>query len=108
MLRSLDYAAAVTLHQFGESDQLSYRADEWAQRNRAAFLEGYASVAGDDAPSHDLVLRAYETDKAVYEALYEARNRPTWLAIPVAAIARLAAAAATATAAAVAAAAEED
>jgi maltokinase len=93
MLRSFDYAAAATLHQFGENDQLSYRADEWTQRNRAAFLEGYASVADDDDPSHEVVLRAYETDKAVYEVLYEARNRPSWLSIPVAAIARLAAAA---------------
>ncbi|MBA2445836.1 MAG: aminoglycoside phosphotransferase [Nocardioidaceae bacterium] len=91
MLRSFDYAAAATLHQFGPSDQLSYRADEWVQRNRRAFLEGYSSVAGNDEPSQDLVLRAYEIDKAVYEALYEARNRPTWLAIPLAAIARLAA-----------------
>lgn len=91
MLRSFDYAAAATLHQFGKSDQLHYRADEWAERNRTAFLDGYASVAGDHGTSHDLVLRAYEADKAVYEAVYEARNRPTWLAIPLAAIASLAA-----------------
>ncbi|MEJ7744891.1 MAG: hypothetical protein WKF73_21560 [Nocardioidaceae bacterium] len=91
MLRSFDYAAAATLHQFGESDQLRYRADEWAERNRTAFLEGYASVAGDHGASHETVLRAYEADKAVYEALYEARNRPTWLPIPLGAIAGLAA-----------------
>lgn len=91
MLRSLDYAAGSTLREFGASDpQLGYRAQEWAQHNRAAFVDGYASVAGAPSPGDQVLLRAYETDKAVYEAVYEARNRPTWLEIPLAAIAQLA------------------
>jgi 1,4-alpha-glucan branching enzyme len=36
------------------------------------------------------VLRALELDKALYEVIYEVRNRPSWLGIPTAAVQRLA------------------
>ncbi len=94
MLRSFDYASGATLHQFGDGDQLRYRGYEWVKRNRAAYLRGYSTVAaaeGDiDPAARQVLLRAYETDKAVYEVVYETRHRPHWLPIPLRAVERLA------------------
>jgi maltokinase len=91
MLRSFDYAARHLLADHPYDGQREYRAAEWAGRNRAAFCDGYARAGGADPRQQPELLRAFETDKAVYEVLYEARNRPAWLQIPMAAIRRLAA-----------------
>lgn len=72
MLRSFDYAA-------GSTPGLP---PEWAPDCRAAFLEGYAAGSGIDLDARQSLLAAFELDKAVYEAIYEALNRPDWLAIP--------------------------
>ncbi len=91
MLRSFDYAARVVERTMGSESpasaaQLAFRAGEWVDRNRVAFLTAYA---GRDLTEQELVtLTAYVADKAVYEAVYEARNRPTWVSIPVDALAR--------------------
>jgi maltokinase len=86
MLRSFDYVAG------------SLRPDEpdreaavhgWARDARAAFVEGYAAASGSGLDPQHPLLAALELDKAVYEAIYEARNRPTWVAIPLQAVARL-------------------
>jgi maltokinase len=92
MLRSFEYAGHHRLVEGGYAPQLAYRATEWTDRNRDAFLTGYAEGAGHDPREHSVPLRAFEADKAVYEAVYEARNRPAWLAIPLASLARLASA----------------
>jgi maltokinase len=89
MLRSFDYAprvAAMTAAATGDdgSEQRAFRAAEWSARNQAAFLEAYAGreLTADE----ETLLAAYVADKAVYECVYEARNRPTWLSIPMAAL----------------------
>lgn len=95
MLRSFDYAARhllITDHPQDDPahDQLAYRAHEWTQRNSEAFCNGYASAAQLDPRDEPELLTAYETDTAVYEVVFEARRRPTWLPIPLAAVERLA------------------
>lgn len=80
MLRSFDYAA----------HSAAAPAPEWADACRAAYCSGYAEVSGRDPRTDPVLLRACETDKAIYEAVYEARHRPDWLPVPMAAIERYA------------------
>jgi maltokinase len=80
MLRSFDYAAASVTGPASAG---------WAQECRQAFLRGYAG--GELSPDDLATVRAYEADKAIYEVIYEVRNRPDWVSIPLAAVATLAA-----------------
>ncbi|WP_200307095.1 maltokinase N-terminal cap-like domain-containing protein [Streptomyces adelaidensis] len=80
MLRSFDYAAR---------QRRPWR-PQWARHCREAYCAGYADRAGWDPREKQSLLRAYETDRAVYEVLYEARHRPDWLPVPMAAIGRIA------------------
>lgn len=86
MLRSFDYIAGALAH-----DAEFVDAGAWAQAARQAFLDGYRRGTGDDLTDHRALLDAFELDKAVYEVVYETRNRPDWAGIPLAAVARLAA-----------------
>ena len=88
MLRSFEYAARYQLIGHPDEESLEPRARDWARRNREAFCAGYAEACGTDPQDHAVVLRALELDKAVYEVMYEAHNRPTWLKIPLNSLAR--------------------
>lgn len=75
MVRSFDYVRSA--HPSPDSEA----ATNWADAARDAFLIGYCGVTNGDA-----VLPGYVIDKAVYEVLYELRNRPDWVEIPMRAI----------------------
>lgn len=84
MLRSFDYVAgSFALAHPGES------VADWTTASRHAFVDGYIERSGHDIRAHRTVLDAFEIDKALYEAIYEARNRPDWLSIPTDAVTRL-------------------
>lgn len=76
MIRSYAYVA-------GESGQ------RW-QQAQDQFLTGYTAAGGADPAAHAALFTAYLVDKAAYEAVYEHRNRPDWVGIPLAGLADLA------------------
>ncbi len=82
MLRSFDYAARFQLLTHPDAERLHGVAREWIRRNSAAFCAGYAEAGGLDPVANEVLLRALQLDKAVYEVMYEARHRPSWLQIP--------------------------
>jgi maltokinase len=82
MLRSFEYAARHQLLTHPERDNLAVAASDWVRRNSDAFCAGYAAAGGIDPEQNSVLLRALVLDKAVYEVIYEARNRPSWLSIP--------------------------
>ncbi len=89
MLRSFDYAARHQLVAHPERASLAPVAGDWVRRNADAYCAGYAEAGGLDPDRNGVLLRALLLDKAVYEVIYEARNRPNWLSIPLQSIAEL-------------------
>jgi trehalose synthase-fused probable maltokinase len=83
LLRSIAYAAETA-----RTTTPGAWIDAWEREARAAFLDGYLTAAGrapflpDDVASTLRVVAAFELEKAAYEVVYEANNRPDWIAIP--------------------------
>ncbi|WP_430647376.1 maltokinase N-terminal cap-like domain-containing protein [Agromyces sp. GXS1127] len=86
MLRSFDYVAGATGL---AKPERAADAHAWAASARQAFVDGYVAASGMDLTVYRDLLAAFELDKAVYEAIYETRNRPDWAPIPLRAIAGL-------------------
>ncbi len=89
MLRSFAYAASASELLRGVPAP-----DGWEERARSAFLEAYMetvepSLLPAGRPATEKLLAIFELEKAVYELRYELNNRPDWVPIPVAGIARL-------------------
>jgi maltokinase len=89
MLRSFAYATSAVAIMFGQPAP-----GQFEDRARQAFLEQYFTTiepsllpAGESAVLN--LLAIFELEKAIYELQYELDNRPDWLPIPVAGIARL-------------------
>jgi maltose alpha-D-glucosyltransferase/alpha-amylase len=97
MLRSFDYAAAVVDRKSRESHAHLPEARRAAflasflERASESFLSGYRDAAGiDDSPADQALLDLFLLEKAAYEIVYEAANRPGWIDVPLRGLARLA------------------
>lgn len=86
MLRSFDYVVGARRNMAADGAARAAIDGTWAHDARSAFLDGYIAESEIDLRAHRQLLDAFELDKAVYEAMYEARNRPAWLPIPLAGI----------------------
>jgi len=89
MLRSFAYAASASELQRGVAAP-----EDWEARARAAFLDAYLANVDSRLLPHgqqnvERMMSIFELEKAVYELRYELNNRPDWVRIPVAGIARL-------------------
>ncbi len=88
MLRSFAYAASAASLLRGVEPPPG-----WEERARERFLDGYQSTIDatlvPTGSSMEKLLTVFELEKAVYELRYELNNRPAWVKIPVAGIARM-------------------
>jgi predicted trehalose synthase len=84
MLRSIAYAAVS-----GMPAGLDRWAELWERQAVREFLTGYRTTAGpapflpDGEEAFLAAVAVFEVEKAAYEIVYEANNRPAWIGIPV-------------------------
>ncbi|MFE7406779.1 aminoglycoside phosphotransferase [Isoptericola sp. NPDC057559] len=94
MVRSFAYAAAVggAPDPYWEAEAVhAFLARYRASADASAAVSGLASRRPPelDPPTTDAVLAALVLDKALYEVVYETRQRPRWVHIPLSAVDRV-------------------
>ena len=99
MIRSFDYAAAFvkrrsqSSHAHLADEPVAAFLDSFVERATDAFLAGYRdAIASPEAespvPVRPELLDLFLIEKAAYEVVYEAANRPTWIDVPLHGLAR--------------------
>jgi maltose alpha-D-glucosyltransferase/alpha-amylase len=94
MLRSFEYAAWSTMIRYSEGtgdalDKIEPRGLQWCTLAQKALLDCYAATMDGaaswpaDPGERDRLLTLLLIEKAAYEVVYEAQNRPNWLRIPI-------------------------
>ncbi|MFL6689832.1 MAG: maltose alpha-D-glucosyltransferase [Alphaproteobacteria bacterium] len=96
MIRSFDYAAGVVERegQLSAAGRGHVRAhsllDQFRHAAEGAFLAGYEEGRGKPLSRKERhLIRAFTIEKAAYEIVYEAANRPDWIDIPLRGLAAL-------------------
>jgi maltose alpha-D-glucosyltransferase/alpha-amylase len=94
VLRSFDYAAAMTINVHNvdntahAQDARRRVGDRYLSEARQAFIHAYRLAAAtlghawQDPDGEDAALALFGLEKAAYEVAYEAENRPGWLPVP--------------------------
>lgn len=94
VLRSFDYAAAMTINVHNvDNTEIAQAArtrvaDRYLSEAKIAFIDAYRRAAASLAHAwqnpegEDAALALFGLEKAAYEVAYEAENRPTWLPVP--------------------------
>jgi maltose alpha-D-glucosyltransferase/alpha-amylase len=97
LLRSIDYAGATLIDRKGvgtapvDEAQRDQLISLFRQRASRAFLRAYwEATDARTGPTARALLDLFLIEKAAYEIAYEVTNRPTWIGVPIAGLARLA------------------
>ena len=96
LLRSIDYVGATLIDRRAiravpvDEAQRDQLIDRFRARASTAFLRAYWEASGSSSgAAARALLDLFLIEKAAYEITYEVANRPTWIGVPLAGMARL-------------------